>query len=130
MKRKLIVMPLVLLIICFLSAGTAQADGPVSISVFNPVQIINEYENVKGVRLNLIYGVNYDVSGLDLGLVNKVDGDQKGVQVGIYNSAAECTGVQIGLINRTEWLNGVQIGLINIHVEGERSFFPLVNFSF
>jgi hypothetical protein len=40
------------------------------------------------------------------------------------------SGLQLGIINRTDWLDGVQIGLINIHAEGERSFFPLVNFAF
>jgi hypothetical protein len=130
MRKTLFLTLLILSIICFLSVGSAQADGPVSVSVINPIQIIGEDESVSGLRFNLIHGVNYDVSGIDLGLINKSTGIQKGVQLGIFNNTSDFYGVQFGLINKTDWLDGVQIGLINIHVEGEVGFFPLVNFSF
>ena len=128
--RKILVVSFALSIIGILLTGKAYADAPVQLSLVNPVQIVNEYEDVKGVRFNLIYGVNDDVSGIDLGLINKTGGDQKGIQLGIYNSTFEFSGLQLGIINRTDWLNGVQIGLINIHAEGARSFFPIVNFAF
>lgn len=121
---------LILSIMCFLSVGSAHADAFVSVSVINPIQIVNKAEDVKGLRLNLIYGVNNDVSGIDLGLINKSTGEQRGIQLGLYNSTFDFYGLQVGLINKTDWLDGVQIGLINIHAEGERSFFPIVNFSF
>lgn len=111
-------------------AGAAYADAPVQIALVAPVQVVDRYDNVKGLRLDLIYGVNYNVSGIDLGLINKVESEQKGIQIGLYNDTFESSGLQVGLVNKTEWLNGVQIGLINIHAKGERKFFPFVNFSF
>ena len=113
-----------------MQAAPVYAGAPLQVAVFEPVQLVDELKDVKGVRLNLIYGVNHNVSGLDLGLFNKTDSEQRGVQLGIYNSTFDVRGLQVGLVNKTDWLDGVQIGLINIHVEGERSFFPLVNFSF
>ena len=62
--------------------------------------------------------------------VNRTEGVQKGLKVGFYNSSYDFNGLQIGIINEADWLNGVQIGLINVHKNGERDFFPIVNFSF
>lgn len=128
--RKILFILFAFIITNILSVGRAQAAAPIQVSVFNPVQMVEESEDVKGLRFNLIYGVNDDVSGIDLGLINKTQGYQKGFQMGIYNSTFDFSGLQFGLVNRTDWLNGVQIGLVNIHKEGDVGFFPLVNFSF
>ena len=108
----------------------AHAEVPYQLAILYPVQVVSKSEDVKGIRCNLIYGVNNDVSGLDFGAINQVDGIQKGLQVGFFNNNFKTSGVQIGLVNKTEYLNGLQIGFFNIHVEGDRKFFPIVNFSF
>lgn len=115
---------------CVLSTRPASAESPIQVAIFNPVQIVDEMDSIKGVRLNLIYGVNDNVSGIDLGLINKSEGDQKGIQLGIFNNTLDLSGIQLGLINKTDWLDGLQIGLINIATEENRSFFPIINFSF
>ncbi|MFH0754753.1 MAG: hypothetical protein V2A70_09315 [Candidatus Omnitrophota bacterium] len=104
--------------------------APLQVAVINPVQLVDSYDDVKGLRLDLIYGDNFNVTGIDIGLINKVESRQKGLQIGLYNNAGESSGLQIGLVNRARWLEGVQIGLINIHEQGKRKFFPIVNFSF
>lgn len=124
---------LIIVMSCFLSVAfglRAQAGTPLQIALVHPVQLVDDLEDVNGLRLNVIYGDNFNVSGLDLGLVNKVTGDQKGVQIGLFNDAYSATGLQVGLFNRTEWLDGVQIGLVNIHKNGKYEFLPIVNFSF
>ncbi|MDP8213222.1 MAG: hypothetical protein P9X22_08060 [Candidatus Zapsychrus exili] len=128
--RKILSVLFILSIIGILLTGKANADAPIQLSLVNPIQIVHEGEDVKGVRFNVIYGVNDDVSGIDIGLINKSKGYQKGIQLGIYNSTLDFSGLQLGLINRTDWLDGIQIGLINIHAEGERNFFPIINFAF
>ncbi|NNF06228.1 MAG: hypothetical protein HKN21_05670, partial [Candidatus Eisenbacteria bacterium] len=53
------------------ASSTAQAEtNPVNLALFNPIQIFGEDTSVEGVRVNLIYGKNRDVTGLDLGLIN------------------------------------------------------------
>lgn len=117
-------------ILVFTLTQCAQAASPLQVAVYDPVQVVADFENVNGFRLNLFYGVNFNVSGLDVGIINQVDGKQKGVQLGIYNNSLETSGVQIGLVNRTGWLYGLQIGLVNINTYGKRKFLPIVNFSF
>ena len=65
-------------------------------SVFNPVQLVDEKENVAGLRLTLLYGKNADISGIDLGL-------------GITHSK-NITGIQIGGIGNGTGLAGPDSG--------------------
>src|SRR5215831_18058840 len=70
------------------AAGSARAAGaegakPVQLALFNPAQVFNEKTSIRGLRLNLIYGVNENVSGLDLGLVNQVNGSSGALQWGL-----------------------------------------------
>ena len=104
---------------------------PYQISLINPLQSSKSIHSVKGVRINIVYGKNEDVSGVDFGLFNDVYGDQKGLQFGLWNKSFKSQGVQIGIVNYTEYLNGLQIGFLNIHNMGD-SFrvLPIVNFSF
>ena len=116
----------------FLSTiATAQTSSkPIQLSLFHPVQIFDKETSIKGLRINLIYGVNKDVSGIDIGLINKVQGDFLGYQGGIINLIdGNVTGWQDGCVNivngqtvglQTGWLynfskevSGVQFGLIN-----------------
>lgn len=130
MNKSPILMLILLAAFIFGYPALVRAAAPLQVALFDPVQLVEDSENIHGVRLNLVRGVNFDVSGLDLGLINVAEGMQKGVQLGLYNETFETSGVQFGLVNRTEWLNGLQIGLVNIHQEGRRPFFPILNFSF
>ena len=132
---------------------TAQ-EKPFQLSLFNPVQIVPEHESVNGIRLNLIYTKNVNVTGFDWGLVNLTTGKQLGVQWGGVNlTQGGFTGWQGGFVNvtkgnfvglQTSWLNyhggyfnGLQFSIINyaetlkglqlglINVIGKGGFLPV-----
>ena len=100
------------------------------ISFISPVQMIDPDKSIYGARMNLVYGVNFDVVGLDIGLVNRTKNFQKGLQIGFFNTNIKMSGLQVGLVNYTNFLNGVQIGLLNFNTQGMTDFFPIVNWSF
>ena len=134
-----------MLLLALVSASRAHAEGgsPIQISLFNPIQIVPETKSVKGVRLNLIYGKNADVTGFDYGLVNHTTGnegalqigfvniDEKdfvgwqdggfnmvrgeftGLQTGLYNGSEDMSGFAWGWVNRSRNMHGVQLGLVN-----------------
>jgi len=103
-------------------AGRGASDGsasslcstPLQISIWNPVQLVPDDWDVRGVRLNMPYGKIQNVYGLDYGLVNVVRQDVAGIQVGIYNSASAARGIQIAAwFNMTDSMSGVQLGVAN-----------------
>lgn len=130
------------------------------IALFKPYQLHKPEVSIAGLRWNILYGVNENVSGLDLGIVNIATGNFKGLQFGGYNSAQKASGAQVGLLNTsqegrglqvgifnhseamnglqigllyntTETLKGVQIGLLNfVWTREPMFFFPIVNASF
>jgi hypothetical protein len=140
--------PMLLLALTTVSNARADGGSPIQISLFNPVQIVPETKSVKGVRLNLIYGKNADVTGLDYGLVNQTTGNEGALQIGLVNLAYNSTedghgvqwgwvnrsrnmrGLQVGLVNFTETMHGVQVGVANIIQKGKIPFLPIVNWSF
>jgi len=132
---------------------------PVMISLMTPAQAPTPEWNVKGLRLNLLYGRCQNLYGLDVGLVNQTVGKEIGLalglvnyaeksftglqvggvnigdevhalQVGLYNEADDMSGVQVGVINHTRMMLGVQFGLINVIDNNDLSFMPIVNFFF
>jgi hypothetical protein len=132
---------------------------PVMISLLTPAQAPTPEWDVKGLRLNLLYGRCQSLYGVDVGLVNhtvkkelalavglvnysedEVTGVQiggvnigervKALQVGLYNEADDMSGVQLGLINHTRLMRGVQVGLINVIENNDLAFLPIVNFFF
>ena len=132
---------------------------PVMLSLFNPAQVPAENYDVKGLRINLLYGKCHNLYGLDAGLVNHTTGKEIGLdagvvnyvegkftglqvgavnvskrasalQVGVYNGADDMSGVQIGLINHARIMRGVQIGVINVIENNDIPFLPIVNFFF
>jgi hypothetical protein len=132
---------------------------PVMVSLMTPAQAPSPEWDVKGVRINLLYGRCQNLYGLDVGLVNHTVGKEVGLavglvnyteqrftglqiggvnigeevnamQVGIYNEADDLSGVQIGLINHARIARGVQVGLINVIENNDLSFLPIVNFFF
>ena len=127
---------------------------PFQLSLFNPIQIVPEHESVNGIRLNLIYTKNVNVTGFDWGLVNVTTGKQLGVQWGFVNKTdGGFTGWQGGAVNiskgdfkglQTSWVNyhngyynGLQFSLVNyaetlkglqlgiINVIGKGGFLPV-----
>ncbi len=97
----------------------ARRSTPVQFALVNPAQVFGEDKSVTGFRLNVILGVNRDVTGFDLsGLVNKVDGDCTGAQIaGLHNSVeGRLRGVQIaGFVSFASEGSGVQIAPFLAH---------------
>lgn len=89
------------LTVSLLPGGASAQDNPFQIAFVGPtMQLVDDDEDVRGVRLNLIYGVNQNVSGLDLGFINHVNGSMSGVQFGIVNLVDQgFSGWQSGVIN-------------------------------
>jgi hypothetical protein len=112
-------------------APSARAEGgsPIQVALFNPAQIVKEDKSVKGVRIDLLYGKNADVTGLDWGLVNQTTGNEGALQIGFVNlvdkdftgwqdggfniTKGEFTGLQTGIYNSTEDMNGFAYGWVN-----------------
>jgi len=78
-------------------------ESPFQIAFIGPtMQLVDDDEDVTGIRLNLIYGVNRNVSGLDIGLINRTTGEMTGVEFGIVNvSDGGFSGWQSGVVNVT-----------------------------
>jgi hypothetical protein len=109
--------------------GAESAERMVDLSLITPIQLYPREDDLRGVRLNLLYGEKHNVMGLDLGLINIthgdwqglglganiVDGDSKGVQLGLINSTAgDSAGFQVSLANMTKGdVEGFQGGLYN-----------------
>jgi len=83
--------------------GHAQ-ENPFQLAFIGPtMQMVDDDADVRGIRLNLIYGVNRNVSGLDLGLINHTNGEMTGVEFGIVNVVdGGFSGWQSGVVNVTQ----------------------------
>jgi hypothetical protein len=128
--------------------SAADAQTPLELSLWSPVQIAGQEASVKGLRLSLFYGKNADVSGIDFGLVTRTtgtqvgwqwgfvhinDGDFSGLQEGFFNKVSgDFYGWQAGVICITDGrFDGFQSGIVNLIRSGTpRGFFPIVNWSF
>ena len=108
----------------------AQAQSPIQLSLFPPVQLVDEGSAIQGLRLSLIYGKNTNVTGLDWGLINHTtSGLSKGVQWGLvgYNQGdflgwqgnfinfteGNVEGLQWGFFNQGGHVSGLQLGFVN-----------------
>ena len=112
MKKRTLVM-LVFALVGFVAMPLlAQAEGakPLQLALFNPIQLVPEDEAITGLRLNLLYTSNTDVTSLDLGLgVNRATGNYKGVQFALVNwNEMDSAGLQLGLLN---YVKGNAVGL-------------------
>ncbi len=149
---------LVLMFILLVSISFVSAESPVSLNVFDNVQVPGDNSSsIRGIRFNIFYGVNQNVTGVDFpltplalnivkgnmtgvqfGLYNQVDGIFKGAQFAIVNNSGNVTGLQWGFVNLAKSLKGLQIGLLNFNNAGTAipkgfsspAFFPFVNWSF
>lgn len=123
---------LVLMLVGSFQVFAEEGTKPIQISLINPIQIFNEDTSICGFRLNLICGVNDNVTGFDLGLGNVVKGNFKGVQWGAVNYVegnasgwmdASITNIVKGEFTgfQSAWIynyagkvtSGLQFGLIN-----------------
>ena len=109
----------------------AEGEKPIQLSLVNPIQIVNEKDSIKGLRLNLIYTVNHNLTGVDLGLINRNTGNVSGLQwsfAGIVEG--DFTGWQNGIGAITEGhFKGFQSGLFNQNKTGEGFQWGAVNVS-
>ena len=88
--------------VALVPAAQAENASPVQLSLFSPIQIVAPEKSVSGVRLNLIYGKNVDVTGIDWGLVNHNTGNGYAWQSGFVNVVEkDFTGLQEGVVNMT-----------------------------
>jgi hypothetical protein len=84
--------------IAVLGCACSTTWTPFQGSILNPAQLFSESTDVRGVRVNVLYGKNARVDGLDVGGANRVEDGVRGLQLAwLVNVAGELDGVQIGL---------------------------------
>lgn len=115
------------------------------ISIWAPqTQLVPDYIDVSGLKINLPYGSNQNMAGLDLGLVS-INGNTaalqvnffnrsyesfSGLQVGLVNLAGASDGISLSLFNSTEGISrGLDIALVNTALEHRGIQFGLVNYT-
>jgi len=106
----------ILLVLLFASNLLAQSS-PIQLSLWNPIQIVDESKVVGGFRLS-IYGVNSGMTGLDLGIWNETRSQkQVGLQWGIVGkSLGGFKGWQANTVNISrQTFEGFQSGWVNHH---------------
>lgn len=124
----------ILLGMMFLMSTLTFAETPFQLGL--PGTNIPADQNVKGVRLNLLYGKNTNMNGLDINILalgetnnftgvqlsplwigaNKVNNSFTGVGIGFANiHLGQSTGVVIGGVNYTNDFNGLQWGFVNFN---------------
>jgi hypothetical protein len=102
--------------IALLCSACSTSWTPVQGAIFNPEQIFSESTEIRGLRVNVLYGKNASVYGLDVGLWNEVEERVSGVQLaGVVNLARGLDGIGAGgLVNKVEErVRGLQCGVAN-----------------
>ena len=135
------------LVVAFAGAAASAFDTtPLQLSIWPPrLQVVPDYIDVSGIKLNLPFGGNQTIVGLDAGiastshktsalqvnLLNRVHEEYAGLQVGLLNQTGNSSGVQIGvLMNATDSIaKGIQIGLINTSLEMSGLQIGLINYT-
>jgi hypothetical protein len=92
----------VILAMALLCSACSTTWTPFQGSFVNPVQIFPENTDVRGMRIDVLYGKNASLDGLDVGLVNRVEKHVRGLQAGGVNLAGELDGVDVGVVNMVE----------------------------
>jgi hypothetical protein len=119
--------PALLALVLLPPAATAQ-DSLFQLSLLGPtLQMVDDDQDIRGLRLNLLYGVNRNVSGVDFGLVNHTNGVMTGVGFGLANVVDEdFAGWQAGLLNVApgrftglQWSAWTGASLVNTAGQGE-----------
>ncbi len=120
-------------------------SAPIQVALFPPAQLVPVDRSVSGVRLDLLYGKNADVTGVDWGLVNHDTGSGFAWQLGAVNyveknflgyqegwvnvTRAQFTGFQSGLYNQSQSMNGVALGWVNVTKDMHGVQIGFVNFT-
>jgi hypothetical protein len=110
------------LIVFLLPSSARGQEKPFQIALLGPpLQLVSDVESINGLRVNLLYGVNRNVSGFDVGVINRVDQDFAGVQIGLVGfTDRHGKWWQANAINFTrEEFTGAQTGLVNLSGSGE-----------
>jgi hypothetical protein len=132
MKRSLRSALLLLILLCGFNSTSFSQGNPIQLALFNPIQIVPEGEPVNGIRLNLIYTKNTNVTGFDMGLVNQTTGSQLGVQWGGVNiTDGGFSGWQAGFVNISKGSSvGLQSSWVNYHSGNFNGLqFSIVNYA-
>lgn len=100
-----------------MTVGVTAATTPFEISLFCPPLSIPWCDDVSGLRLDLLSGINRNVSGLDIGtLANITEANGAGLQLcGFYNRVGEGKGLAqfAALMNRCdENYRGIQFAAV------------------
>lgn len=115
--------------------GLACAEGTdaVQLAIYSPVQLFSADDSIKGLRLDLLYTNNKDVSGITLGTGwARTRGDLKGVSIGAVNwTNALSYGLKVGLLNYAGNQSvGLDIGVVNISRRNTKGIqFGVVNWN-
>jgi hypothetical protein len=112
------------LVIFFCMAGLAFAGSvkPIQLGLFNPIQLFPADDSVCGLRFNLLYCDNVDMTGLSLSSGwTRTTLDMKGIQLGPVNWVDGVSyGWQVGLLNYTSGHSGgLDTSVVNINAEGK-----------
>lgn len=102
-----------LFLLCCVSVHAFNTSA-LQISIWAPrTQLVPDYIDVSGLKLNLPYGSNQNMAGLDLGLVS-INGNTAALQVNLFNRSSEnFAGLQVGLVNVAGTSGGISISLFN-----------------
>jgi hypothetical protein len=98
-----------------------ELSTPFQIALVYPVQLSRPDSSVIGLRVNLFYGRNKNLSGVDLGFTNHITGQFRGVQLGATNVVeSSFAGIQEGILfNDVEGdFAGLQGGALGGAVKG------------
>ena len=109
--RSAILLPVAALALILAPWSAAAQENPFQIALVGPtIQLVDDDEDIRGIRLNILYGVNENVSGLDFGLINHTNGDMTGFELGAVNvTDGDFYGWQAGLVNLIQGdLTGIQ----------------------
>ena len=119
---------------------------PFQVGIWPPnIQIVPEEINVAGVKINLPYGGNKNITGLDIGfasvsdttsalqlnlIINQANEQFSGVQMAIINQSERSEWLSIGLLNVTnERARGIQFGAVNSAMDMRGAQLGLVNYT-
>lgn len=147
MRKMVAVAALLMALLTVAGAGSAIGEvttKPIQIALWSPAQIYPEETSILGARLNILYGVNRNVTGFDVGLINRTTGMMTGYQLGIIGvteggflgwqdnvlanlARGKFVGLQTGVLNQAESGRGIQWGLVNVSDSFEGFQLGLVN---
>lgn len=142
--KKSLLMAIVLAVAAI--SASAYDTTPFQIGIWpSNFQIVPEEINVSGLKINLPFGGNQNITGVDLGLAssssftsalqinvlcNRVHEDMSGWQIGLINQDGNANGLIIGALNITDDLTrGIQVGIVNSSLETRGVQIGLVNYT-